>query len=352
MEIEADVAVIGAGMAGVSVAHELSAAGATVVVLEQERQPAYHTTGRSAAMFLESYGSPGVRRLTTDSRPDFDGLLTPRPMLWVAPPDQLDRLAAMAKAQPTLIPAEPAEHCPAIRAGWCAAALLEPDAFEIDVLGLHQRYLGGARRRGVQVLLDAAVHKGRHEGGRWLIDTEAGPVAATKVVNAAGAWADRIAVALGTPPVGLQPMRRTAAVVRATGVDRSWPLIGDVGETFYFRPEGAGVLVSPADETPSEPCDARPEDVDVALAIERVNEATVLGLRSVQTAWAGLRTFAPDRQPVAGADPAAPGLFWLGGQGGYGIQIAPALARLAAGAVTGKGAPVPAALSVARFRAA
>ncbi|MFC7275859.1 NAD(P)/FAD-dependent oxidoreductase [Paractinoplanes rhizophilus] len=350
MEIEADVAVIGAGMAGVSVAHELAAAGATVVLLEQENQPAYHTTGRSAAMFLESYGSPRVRRLTTDSRPDFDGLLTPRPMLWVAPPGQLDRLDAMAKAQPTLIASDPAEHCPAIRPGWCAAALLEPDAFEIDVLGLHQRYLGGGRRRGVQVLLRAAVGQGRHDGGRWLLDTAAGQIAAGKVVNAAGAWADRVATALGAPPIGLQPMRRTAAVARADDVDRSWPLIGDVGETFYFRPEGAGVLVSPADETPSEPCDARPLDEDVARAIERVNEATTLGLRSVRTAWAGLRTFAPDRQPVTGADPAAPGLFWVAGQGGYGIQIAPALARLAAGAVTGAGEPVPADLSVARFR--
>jgi D-arginine dehydrogenase len=353
MRISADVAVIGAGMAGVSIAYELSGAG-SVVVLEQESRPAYHTTGRSAAMFLESYGSPEVRRLTTDSRPDFDAageLLKPRPMIWVAPPGQMDRLEAMAVAQPTLEPApRPEKFCPALRPGWCAAALREPGALEIDVMGLHQHYLGGARRRGARVVLDAAVRSGRYAGGRWSLDTAAGPVEAGAVVNAAGAWADRIASALGTEPVGMRPMRRTAAVVRASGVGRDWPIVGDVGETFYFRPEGVGVLVSPADETPSEPCDARPDDIDVALAIERVNAATVLGLRSVHTAWAGLRTFAPDRQPVAGADPAAPGLFWLAGQGGYGIQIAPALARLAAGAVTGEGAPVPAALSVARFR--
>jgi D-arginine dehydrogenase len=349
MEIEADVAVVGAGMAGVSVAYELSK-DRTVVLLEQESQPAYHTTGRSAAMFLESYGSPQVRRLTTDSRPDFDGLLSPRPMLWVAGPGQLDRLEAMAEAQPTLASVKPEQLCPVLRPGWCAAALLEPDAFEIDVLGLHQRYLGGARQRGLATKLNARITKGRHENGRWLLDTAAGTIAATAVVNAAGAWADRVAESLGVAPINLQPMRRTAAVARAAGVDRSWPLVGDVGETFYFRPEGAGVLVSPADETPSEPCDARAQDEDVALAIDRVNEATTLGLRSVQTAWAGLRTFAPDRQPVTGADPAAPGLFWLAGQGGYGIQIAPALARLAAAAVTGTGEPVPASLSVARFR--
>lgn len=353
MLIEADVAVVGAGIAGVSVAWEL-ATDRTVVLLERESQPAYHTTGRSAAMFLESYGSPDVRRLTTDSRPVFDSigtLLAPRPMLWVAPPAQLDKLGAMAAAQPTLVPHSPAESsslCPALRPGWCAAALLEPDALEIDVLGLHQHYLGGARRRGVQVLVNAEARTGRHDGGRWLLDTAAGPVAATDVVNAAGAWADRVASALGAPPVGLRPLRRTAAVARCEQVDRSWPIVADVGETFYFRPEGPGVLVSPADETPSEPCDAKPDDADVALAVERVNEATTLGLRSVLTAWAGLRTFAPDRGPVTGPDPAAPHFWWLAGQGGFGIQTAPALARMAAAAVRGE--PVPAALAAARFR--
>jgi D-arginine dehydrogenase len=278
-------------------------------------------------------------------------LLRPRPLLWVAPPDDLDRLAALATAQPDLVPLDPAQAaalCPPLRPGWCAAALLEPGALEIDVAGLHQHYLGGVRRRGSRVLVNAAVRSGRHDHGRWLLDTTAGPVAATAVVNAAGAWADRVAAGLGVPPVGLRPLRRTAAVCRAGGVDPAWPLISDVGETFYFRPEGAGVLLSPADETPSEPCDARPEDADVALAIERVNAATTLGLRSVVTAWAGLRTFAPDRDPVVGPDPAAPGLWWLAGQGGYGIQTAPALARLVAAAVTGE--PVPAALSVARLR--
>ncbi len=355
MLIETDVAVVGAGIAGVSVAYELAADHA-VVLLEQENQPAYHTTGRSAAMFLESYGGPHVRPLTAASRPVFDAvgpLLSPRPLLWVAPAEHLDRLAALAAAQPALVPLDPAQAgalCPPLRPDWCAAALLEPGALEIDVLGLHQHYLGGMRRRGSRVLVNAAVRAGRHDRRRWVLDTAAGPVAATAVVNAAGAWADRVAAGLGVPPVGLRPMRRTAAVVRADGVDRAWPLVSDVAETFYFRPEGAGVLVSPADETPSEPCDARPDDLDVALAIERVNAATTLGLRSVVTAWAGLRTFAPDRNPVLGADPAAPGLWWLAGQGGYGIQTAPALARLVAAAVTGTGDAVPAALSVARLR--
>jgi D-arginine dehydrogenase len=258
----------------------------------------------------------------------------------------------MSKRQPALIPltgAEAAAKCPAIRPDWCKAALVEPDALEIDVLGLHQHYLGGARQLGAQIMLDAALTSGKHDGERWHLETTAGPIIATDVVNAAGAWADQIATCLEAPPIGVRPLRRTAAVARAAGVGRSWPLVADLAETFYFRPEGAGVLISPADETPSDPCDARPDDLDVALALERVNEATTLGLRSVVTAWAGLRTFTADRNPVAGADPAAPGLWWLAGQGGYGIQMAPALAELAAGAILGT-RTVPSSLAVGRFR--
>lgn len=355
MAIEADVVVVGAGIAGVSVAYELSRTGA-VVLLEQESQAAYHTTGRSAAMFLESYGGPAVRSLTAASRPIFEAvgdLLTPRPQLWVAPLEQLDGLTALRGANPDLKPLDEAEArqvCPALRPGWCAAALLETEALEIDVLGLHQHYLGGARRQGLRVLLGAPLLAGRREGDRWLVETGAGPVRAAWVVNAAGAWADDVAGRLGVPPIGLTPLRRTAAVARAASVDRSWPLVADVGETFYFRPEGAGVLVSPADETPTAPCDAKPDDLAVALALERVNAATTLQLRSITTAWAGLRTFSPDRTPVVGPDPAAPGFCWLAGQGGYGIQTAPAMARLAADLVTSPAAVAPPALSPDRFR--
>lgn len=352
--IEADVAVIGGGIAGVSAAYELAAAG-SVVLLEQESQLAYHTTGRSAAMFLESYGGPQIRALTAASRPVFDAagtLLTQRPLLWVAEEADLGRLAAMREANPTLKAIDPPAEldvCPALRPGWCAGALLEPGALEIDVLGLHQLYLGDARRRGLRVLLDAPVSGGRRGAGRWVLDTGQGEVRAGLVVNAAGAWADRVARCLGVPPIGLSPLMRTAAVARASGVDRAWPLVADIAEGFYFRPEGAGVLISPADETPSGPVDARPDELAVALAIERVNAATTLGIRSVITAWAGLRTFAPDRNPVVGPDPAEPALVWLAGQGGYGIQIAPALASLAARSVTIGASAVPAALSPARF---
>ncbi|HEU4426658.1 MAG TPA: FAD-binding oxidoreductase [Pilimelia sp.] len=357
MAIEADVAVVGAGIAGVSVAYELTA-GASVVLLEQEGQPAYHTTGRSAAMFLESYGSPQVRALTAASRAVFDAagdLLRPRPLLWVAHEGEAGPLAALAElrtANPALRPVDDAgarELCPVLRPGWCGAALVEPDASEIDVMGLHQHYLGGARRRGLRVLLNAPLRGGAHRGGRWTLETGAGQVTAGAVVNAAGAWADQVARNLGVRPVGLRPLQRTAAVARATGVDPAWPLVAEVSEQFYFRPEGAGVLLSPADEAPSEPHDAHPDELAVAAAIERVNAATTLGLRSVIAAWAGLRTFAADRNPVVGPDPDLPSFCWLAGQGGFGIQTAPALARLAAELVT-SAAPAPPDLSPARLR--
>jgi D-arginine dehydrogenase len=355
--IEADVAVVGAGIAGVGAAYEL-APDASVVVLEQEREPAYHTTGRSAAMFLESYGGERVRALTQASRAAFEEvgtLLRPRPLLWVRNPDEpADHdIAGGATLRPAT-PAEARDLCPALRPDWTAGALLEPDAQEIDVLGLHQHFLGGARRRGVRVAVSARVLGGRHDGDRWHLDTAAGPVRARSVVAAAGAWADALATLLGVTPVGLTPMIRTALVARAA-VDQGWPLVSDLAETFYFRPEGTGLLISPADETPSEPHDARPDDLTVALALERVNAATTLNLRSVHTAWAGLRTFAPDRDPVVGADPDHPSFCWLAGLGGFGIQTAPALARLAAAAVRaaadGSADPVPGSLSAGRFRA-
>jgi D-arginine dehydrogenase len=353
VEIEADVAVVGGGIAGVAVAYELSASRG-VVLLEREKQPAYHTTGRSAAMFLESYGGPEVRALTVASRPAYEAvgdLLRPRPVLWIGTEADGPALAALAAGNPAVRPLDPAGAraiCPVLRPEWCAGVLFEPGAEEIDVLGLHQHYLGGARRRGLRVVLDAPVVGGRRANGRWVLDTGAGEVRAATVVNAAGAWADRLAADLGLAPVGLRPLLRTAAVARASGVDPAWPLVGDVAERFYFRPEASGVLISPADETPSEPHDARPDEMAVALAIERVNEATTLGLRSVRTAWSGLRTFAPDRNPVVGPDPAELSFVWLAGQGGFGIQTAPALGALAAASVDG--GVVPAALSPARFR--
>jgi D-arginine dehydrogenase len=352
--IEADVAVIGAGIAGVGAAYELSAS-ASVVLLEQEREPAYHTTGRSAAMFLTSYGGERVGPLTAASRPVFDRigtLLRPRPWLVLRDPAGPDggHEAADGDSLEPLTPAEALALCPVLRPEWTEGAMLERSAQEIDVLGLHQHFLGGARRRGARVHLSTEVLAGHRDRGSWLLDTTAGAVRVAAVVDAAGAWADVIATRLGIEPIGLTPLVRTAAVARYSAADQNWPLVGDLAETFYFRPEGQGLLISPADETPAGPHDARAEELAVALALERVNAATTLDLRSVSTAWAGLRTFTPDRDPVVGSDPAEPSFCWLAGQGGFGIQTAPELSRLAASAVLGGAGAVPEALSVARFR--
>jgi D-arginine dehydrogenase len=364
---DADVAVIGGGMAGMSIASELAPAH-SVIVLEQESQLAHHATGRSAAAFLESYGGPEVRALTRASRPLLEAaavdapLLSARPLLWIAGPGREPAIADLRRQQPNLralTPQDAQRICSAVRTDWVTAAALEPDAQDIDVAGLHQAYVREARRNGVAIFRDSRVAEAAHDGRAWRLRHAGGTVSAGVVVNAAGAWADRVATLFGARPCGLRPLRRTVVIARSgQPVPSSWPLVADVDDSFYFRPDGPHVLASPADETPSEPCDARPEEADVARAIERVNLATTLGIRSVVTAWAGLRTFAADRVPVMGFDPDVPGLFWLAGQGGYGIQTAPALGRLAARVLRGDASATPApgdvdpsALSPGRFRA-
>lgn len=374
-DLTADFVVIGGGMAGVSIAANLLGAGGaardgdaagSVLLLEAETVLAHHTTGRSAAKFLETYGAAQIRALTRASRPLYDAgsadeetpdLLTPGPEMIVADAGTADALQARLAEVPSLrrLTVDEARGiCPALSESYLAGAAIEDAAADIDVLGLHQHYLRGARRRGLEVRSGARVVSAERAGDAWRIriasdgggagNGTAGDtvIEAGVVIDAAGAWADRIAAAFGAAPVGLAPLRRTIAIVRAEGVERGWPIVADMAETFYFRPEGDALLVSPTDETPSEPVDAKPEDVDVALAIERVNAATTLSIRSVRTAWAGLRTFAPDRLPVVGYDPTVPGFFWLAGQGGYGIQMAPALAMAAAALVRGE--PVPAEL--------
>jgi len=370
----ADVAVVGGGIAGVSAACELAQTGRRVVLLEQEEQLAHHTTGRSAAVFLESYGPPPVRALTVASRRDYEAaperfgtpqLLEPRSALWIAPPWQVDHLSRLLAEVATLQVIEPAEavaRCSVLRADWLVGAAIEPDAADIDVLALHQGYVRGLGDAGAQVVRSAPVSAlSPVSHGGWRVGWAGGSVTAPTIVLAAGAWGDELAAIAGAAPIGLRPLRRTIAVCRVPadiGLDPTGPLVCDAEHTWYFKPEGPNVLVSPADETLSEPCDARPDEADVALGIERVNEATTLALRSVVSAWAGLRTFAPDRVPVVGEDPDQPGLFWLVGQGGYGIQTAPALARCLAGLVAGTGLPpdvlalgvTEADLSPARFR--
>ncbi len=351
-----DVLVIGAGIAGASVAAEL-APRRRVAVLEMEDQPGYHTTGRSAAVFAECYGNRVVRALTRASRgflartpPGAEvPLLSPRGWLSIARPDQLETLGALQRELVdhggTVRPLDEAEAralVPILRPGHVAAALLDPSAMDIDVHALHQLYLARLRAAGGAVFTGARALALERAGGEWRVGTALGDFAAPVVVDAAGAWADEVGRLAGAAAIGLVPKRRTALIVDPPRGQRisGWPLVVDADESFYFKPEGATLLASPADETPSPPCDARPEDIDVAIAIDRITAACDLEVSHVRRRWAGLRSFVADRTPVAGFDPRQPGFFWLAGQGGYGIQTAPALSRLAAALVLGE--PVPA----------
>ena len=351
MSTVADAVVIGGGIAGVSAAYEL-AADRRVILVEQEAQLAHHTTGRSAAVFLESLGPRAVRALTTASRADYAAaptalgtppLLHSRAALWLAPPDQLDRLRAMHAEQPELVALDTAgtlEVCPVIRGEEASASLMEPNASDIDVMGLHQGYVRGfAARQGQIRKVWKAVDLVR-AGRWWTVVADGDSIGCADVVLAAGAWCDKLAARAGARPVGLRPLRRTIAICPpSVPTEPHWPLVGDVDHTYYWRVEGPNILCSPADETLTVPCDARPDEVDVAVALDRVNTAAALGLRSVVATWAGLRTFAPDRVPVAGADPQVAGLWWLAGQGGYGIQTAPAMARSLASLMRSQGLP-------------
>ncbi len=334
-------------MAGVSAAAEL-APHMRVVVIEKEPHPAYHATGRSAAMFTETYGNALVRALTRGSRgslrqpPDgfTDGpLLLPRGVMMVATDDLVDALRADFDRFGRLCPdlewldaAGARRHVPALRPGFAAAAFLEPGACEIDVAALLSGYLRQARRDGCKVVTDAALTDLTRQADAWRADTPRGSYSAPIVVNAAGAWADHVAALAGAPALRITPKRRTALVVAPPhGADIAlWPLTFVVDESLYFKPDAGRLLVSPADETLSAPCDAQAEDIDVAIAVDRLTQALDIEVRRVERKWAGLRSFAPDKSPLAGFDPKAPGFFWLAGQGGYGIQMAPSLARVTA----------------------
>ena len=347
MATRAGAVVIGGGIAGVSVAHEL-AAHMDVVLLEQEEQLAHHTTGRSAAAYLETYGPPAVRRLTLASRSFLGPLLSPRPLLWIGARERADELRAAAEVGRALVPSvqlidatAASELCPALGASQAPVAVLEPDAMDIDVAALHQTYVRGMRGLSGEIHRSSPVIALARSGDTWTVTTPSDVFETEVVVNAAGAWCDEVATLAGVPPIGLQPLRRTAFTCPAPeGHDvRAWPLVADIDDRFYFKPEGSQLLCSLADETPSPPCDAVAEPLDVALAIERINAATTLELRHVRRAWAGLRSFVADRNPVVGLDPEAPGFCWLAGQGGYGIQTAPAMARAAAGLVVDRRLP-------------
>lgn len=353
-QVEAyDIIVIGAGMAGASVAATL-AKDANVLMLESEDQPGYHTTGRSAALYTCAYGPPVIRALTRASGQFFHNpqsvfldhaLLRRRGALFVADVSQMETLAGLEQelnsAVRRLDGAEAHARMPLLRQDYVAAALLDETAADIDVMALHQHYLKTFRDCGGVLRTSTGVLAMGHNGSRWLLDTAQGNFAAPIVVNAAGAWADEVANLAGAMPVGLVPMRRTALLVSPPDQANpdTWPMVVDADEQFYLKPDAGKLLISPADETPSPPCDAQPEEMDVAICIDRIETAFDLTVRRIDHKWAGLRSFVADRCPVVGFDADVPGFFWLAGQGGYGIQSAPALARVAAALVRGHSIP-------------
>ena len=341
-----DVAIVGAGMAGASLAAEL-AGEASVLILEAESQPGHHSTGRSAAFWSETYGGPSIQPLTSASGrflaappPDFaDGpLLAARGALHVAEAGgeaALDALAAQFGGSDIVL--EPidraglADLLPGLRPGW-TRALAEPSCADIDVAGLHAAYLKRARVRGAVLVADGTLHSATRRGAGWTIETAAGPFNADRLVDAAGAWADEVARRASVVPLGIQPYRRTIVQVRVEPpAPAGLPLVIDAQGRFYFKPEAGGRLwLSPHDETPCDAGDCAPEELDIALAIDGLERIVDWRVTQVERSWAGLRSFARDRLPVYGFDPGQPGFFWCAGQGGFGIQTAPAAAKLAA----------------------
>ena len=339
-----DIAIVGAGMAGASLAAEL-AAHARVVVLEAESQPGYHTTGRSAAFWDECYGGPDIVPLTVASGPYLreHGFLSPRGGLYLGRDSDAGALdAMMARFADSgveihrLHRAEVAALIPGLKPEW-SGAVHEPASADIDVAALHQHYLARARQGGVVLSTNARVTAVEREGGRWRIATDRGEELSSGVlVDAAGAWADSLATLAGARPLGIAPMLRTVAQLRTDPPPpRTLPLTLDIRGSFYFKPESGRLWLSPHDETPCDPCDAAPEELAVAEAIDRFERVVDWRIEAVERRWAGLRSFAPDRLPVYGFDPEREGFFWFAGQGGFGIQTAPAAARLAAQTILG-----------------
>jgi D-arginine dehydrogenase len=352
--LDFDVVVIGAGIAGATAAAHCAATG-RVALMEAEETAGYHSTGRSAAIWIQNYGPPDVRRLSAASRAFFAAppagfaeapLFAQRPVVTIAPAEQAAEMQAMLDAGEGLEPiavAEVAAMGPPLKAGYAVSAAIERDAFDIDVAGLHAGFLKAARAAGGVLALRARAGRIWHDKGLWHATANDGTVyRAPVLVNAAGAWGDEVAALAGIAPIGLQPKRRTALIIDPGQHDCSgWPLVGDAAHSWYVRPEARRkLMVSPADETDMPPHDVQPDEIDIAIAIDRMQQALDIPVHRVEHRWAGLRSFTPDRSLAIGFDArasaaGAPGFLWMIGQGGYGIQTSPAAGRLVAGLVAG-----------------
>lgn len=340
-----DHVIIGAGIAGASMAFELCEIG-TVALIEAEAQPGYHSTGRSAALFTPNYGNQIVRRINALSAPFFRNppegfaehpLLTPRGLLTIAPPGQEDGLESILETASDLAPvhrlsaSQALSLAPLLQPHVVAAGVYEPGVTDIDVDALHQGYLRGLKARGGDLACGARVREIKRRSGHWQIRVREETIAARIVINAAGAWADEIGAMAGAQTIGLVPKRRSAIVVDAPdGIDiGALPAVETIGSEAYFKPEAGRIMASLGDETPTEPQDAQPEELDIALIADWLQRQTTIIPRRIEHSWAGLRSFVSDGAPVVGFDARLDDFFWLAAQGGYGIMMAPTLARYA-----------------------
>ncbi|MFC5521064.1 NAD(P)/FAD-dependent oxidoreductase [Polaromonas jejuensis] len=344
---EYDIVIFGAGIAGASLAWRL-AGQRGVLLLEREAQPGYHSTGRSAAMFMESYGPPAVRALTRASRAFYEQppqgfatapLMQPRGALYLATPGQ-EALMAQTRAElatgcpdlEVLDARATLERVPCLRPEMVHGALYDPGAQDIDVHALHQGFLRGFRQQGGELRTSALLTQARHDGQGWALQFADGQaLRARAVVNAAGAWADELAALFGAAPIGLVPHRRSAFTFKAPeGMDTSgWPAVVGMDESYYFKPDAGQLLGSPANADPTVAHDVVPEELDIAMGIYQIESVSTLTIRRPTSTWAGLRSFVPDGEMVIGWDGACPGFFWLAAQGGYGIQSAAGASALA-----------------------
>jgi len=354
--VQADFLIIGGGIAGASAGHWLAPHG-RVVLLERESQPGYHTTGRSAALFIASYGTVQVRALTMASQAFLQSppagfaehpLLTPRGALLVAGPGQQDELEAhwqmlqaMTPNARRLTPSEACAMVPVLRPEQLVGAVYEADAFDMDVDQIHQGYLRGMRRAGGQLVCDAGVTALQRSDSGWLVQAGGRWYAAPVVLNAAGAWVDQIAALAGVRPLGIEPRRRSAFIFAPpSGVDaRAWPMVFSAVEDWYIRPDAGMLLGSPANADLVEPQDVQPEEIDIAIGVDRIMQATTLQIQRPTRTWAGLRSFVSDGDLVAGFDDSAPGFFWVAAQGGYGIQTSAAMGQTCAALARGLSVP-------------
>ncbi len=353
---ECDFLIIGAGIAGTSAGYFLSGTH-KVIVLETEEQPGYHTTSRSIAVYTEAYGPRTVRALAKfghgffSSPPaGFTGIPLSRPQgfLFVARQDQRADFDALLTSVRELSPGiepilgpEAVKKVPVIRPDYIDRAFEDPSAMALDVAAIHQGYIRGLKARGGEIVCRAEAQRFDRRQGKWHVTTPGGTFAAPVVINAAGAWADVIGDRAGAKSIGLQPMRRTAIafVPPNVPVDNAWPVVIDTNEEWYFKVDAGTVLGSLADETPSEPTDAQPEEIDIAMTVDRLERATTMQVKRIQRSWAGLRSFVGDRSTVAGFDPDVEGFFWCAGQGGYGIQTSYAMGQATAALVARQGLP-------------